>query len=70
MGESPGGGLQWPWQLPIEKTLLRDRIGLGASASGLMALSREPGNLSVELSILISFQPQIDKESVRAIGGR
>jgi len=35
-----------------------------------MALSREAGNLSVELTILISFQPQIDKESVRAIGGR
>ena len=35
-----------------------------------MALSREPGDLSVELSILISLQPQIDKQPVRAIGGR
>ena len=35
-----------------------------------VALSREPGDLPVELSILISLQPQIDKEPVRAIGGR
>jgi hypothetical protein len=35
-----------------------------------VALSREPGALSIELSIPISFQPQIDKEPVGAIGGR
>ena len=35
-----------------------------------MALSREPGDLPVELFILISLQPQIDKEPVRAISGR
>jgi hypothetical protein len=35
-----------------------------------MALSREPGDLPVELSILISLQPKMDKEPVRAIGGR
>ena len=35
-----------------------------------VALSCKPSDLSVELSILISLQPQIDKEPVRAIDGR
>ena len=34
-----------------------------------MALSREAGDVSIELSILISLQPEIDKQPVRAIGG-
>src|SRR5207244_5907475 len=34
-----------------------------------VALWREPGDLSVGLSILISLQPQIDKELVGAVGG-
>ena len=35
-----------------------------------MALSRKLCDLSIELSILISLQPQIDKEPVRAIRSR
>ena len=35
-----------------------------------VTLACEPGDLSVELSILISLQPQIHKEPVRAVRSR